>query len=164
MWTKSCVRPSLMTVWNLSTWWALSIELTMGIGGKMCKTVQTLTIRCMSLHWQTILWFCMMVFCRRRTACHQNVIAELVEDLIQKLSDGNVSWWQSPLFLACHFPTRITLLYLQARVPAIRDLVAKLSRFDHSLVPILGMRVHSKLRWSKMFAHFVTPQPQLQFI
>lgn len=87
-----------------------------------------------------------MVFCRRRTACHQNVIAEVVEDLIQKLSDGNVSWWQSPLFLACHFPTRITLLYLQARVPAIRDLVAKLSRFDHSLVPILGMRVHSKLR------------------
>ena len=27
---------------------------------------------------------------------------------------------------------------MQARVPAIRDLVAKLSRFDHGLVPILG--------------------------
>ena len=29
---------------------------------------------------------------------------------------------------------------LQARVPAIRDLVAKLCRFDHSLIPILGCK------------------------
>ena len=87
------------------------------------------------------------MFCRRRLHSHQSVVAELVEELFEKLSHGNASGLQRHTNKACmqkpkHFCTFHTdqtwISCLQARVPAVRDLVAKLCRFDHSLIPILG--------------------------